>query len=116
VQFSTTLQVSHIVYSNEMALLKLIKRDQPDMILLTESGVQDIEQILDSIFINTLIIGLCIFVVHLGNYTIDAYERPGTVAERLPFQRRTITIRAKYDLINILTRQPLIKNSNTTQP
>ena len=105
VRFSTTLRVSHIIYSNEAALLNLIKREQPDMILLTELGVLDIDQILDSISINTLIIGLCIFVVHLGNFTIDAYERPGAVAERQPFQRRTITIRAGNDLISILTRK-----------
>ena len=104
VRFSTTLLVSHIVFSNEDVLLNLIERKQPDMILLSESGGLDIEQILESITINTLIIGLCIFVVHLGNFKLDAYERPGTVAERLPFQRRTITIRARNDLINILTR------------
>jgi hypothetical protein len=104
VRFSTTLRVSHIVYSNEIELLRLIERKQPDMILLSESGTLDIEQILDAITINTLIIGLCIFVVHLGDYTIDAYERPGIVAERQPFQRRTFTVGAGNDLISILTR------------
>jgi len=103
VRFNTTLQVSHIVYSNEVALLKLIKRGQPDLILLCESGVLDTEQILDSISINTLMIGLCIFVVHLGSYTIDAYERPNIVAERRLFRRRTIPVRAGNDLISILT-------------
>lgn len=105
VRFSTSLRVSHIVYSNEVAFLNLIKRDQPDMILLCESGALDTEQILDSISINVLMIGLCIFVVHLGNYTIDAYERPSLVAERQLFQRRTIDVRAGNDLISILTRK-----------
>ena len=104
VRFSTTLRVSHIVFSNEDVLLNLIERKQPDMILLSESGGLDIEQILEAITVNTLIIGLCIFVVHLGNFTMDAYERPDTAVERLPFQRRTVTIRARNDLINILTR------------
>ena len=104
VRFSTNLRVSHIVYSNELVLLNLIEHEQPNMILLSESGGLDIEQILEAITVNTLIIGLCIFVVHLGNFTMDAYERPDTAVERVPFQRRTITIRARNDLINILTR------------
>jgi len=106
VKFITTLRVSHIVYSNEVVLLNRIKRDQPDMILLCESGALDTEQILNSISINVLMIGLCIFVVHLSNFTIDAYERPDAIAATQSFQRRTIVAKTGNDLINILKHKP----------
>jgi hypothetical protein len=105
VRYGTTLRVSHVVYSNEIAFLNMIKRDQPDMILLCESGALDTEQILDAISINVLMIGLCIFVVHLSNFTIDAYERPDAIAETQSFQRRTIVAKTGNDLISILTRK-----------
>ena len=106
VSYGTTLRVSHVVYSNEIAFLNMIKRDQPDMVLLCESSALDTEQILESISINVLMIGLCIFVVHLGNNTIDAYERLDAIAETQSFQRRTIVAKTGNDLINILKRKP----------
>jgi hypothetical protein len=102
VRFNTTLRVSHIVYSNEAALLNLIERDQPEIVLLCETGALDTDQILDLISINVLIIGLCIFVVRLSSFTVDAYEFPISLAERQPFQQRTIAVRTGDDLINIL--------------
>ena len=102
VRGTTTLQVSHIVFSNETTLLNIIKRDQPDMILLSESAVLDTERLLDSISLNVLMIGLCIFVVHLSSFTVDAYERPDALAETQSFQRRTIVVKTGNDLISIL--------------
>jgi hypothetical protein len=102
VRFDTNLQVSHIIYSNEDALLNMIKHEHPDMILLSESSSLDTEQLLESISVNALLIGLCIFVVHLSSFTIDAYERSGAIGETQPIHRRTLPVRTGSDLIDIL--------------
>jgi hypothetical protein len=58
------------------------------MILLSKSGVLDTERLLDSISLNVLMIGLCIFVVYLSSFTVNVYERLDALAETQSFQRR----------------------------
>src|SRR5512133_2717520 len=72
----TNLLISHIIFSDQDAFLNVIKRDQPNMILMCESSSLDAEHVIDSISIDPIVIGLCIFVIHLSKPVIDIYERP----------------------------------------
>ena len=101
----TSLRVSHIVYSDAVAFSNMIQRDRPDVLLVCESDLLDTDQILDSVITDSLMIGLCIFVMHLSDSTIDVYERPGTITDLLPYRRRSIIAKTGKQLINILKRK-----------
>ena len=101
----TSLKVSHIVYSDAVSFSNMIQRDRPDVLLVCKSDLPDKDQILDSVITDSLMIGLCIFVVHLDDSAIDIYERPGTIADPLPYRRRTIIAKSGKQLINILKRK-----------
>lgn len=98
----TSLRVSHMVYSDDIAFLNIIKMDQPDVILVCESDTLDTERILDSISIDPIMIGLCIFVVRLSNPVIDVYERPILNEGKISYRPRSIIPRTANDLIDIL--------------
>jgi len=98
----TNLLISHTIFSDKVAFLNIIKRDQPNVILMCESDALDTEQVIDSISIDPIVIGLCIFVVHLGNSVIDVYERPILHAGKMPYRPHSIIARTANDLINIL--------------
>ena len=88
----TNLTVSHIVYSDEMGFLNIIKRAQPDVSLVCQSGSLDTKHILDSISVSSLIIGLCIFVVRLSSPVIDIYERPILNVGKVPIDREASSL------------------------
>jgi len=98
----TSLMVSHIVFSDENAFLDIVKHDQPDMILVCESGKLDVDQIIDIFAINPCLIGIYILVAHLGNPVIDIYDRPTLIAGKVSYTPRSITARTSTDLLNIL--------------
>jgi hypothetical protein len=101
----TSLMVSHIVYSDAVAFQNMIQHDRPDVLLICESGLLDMNEILDSVITDSPMIGLCIFVLHLGDSAIDFYEYPDTIANPLPYRRRTIIAKTGKQLINILKRK-----------
>jgi len=72
----TSLRVPHIVYSDAVAFQNMIQHDRPDVLLICESGLLDMNEILDSVITDSLMIALCIFVLHLGDSAIDFYEYP----------------------------------------
>jgi len=100
-----SLKVSHIVYSDAVAFSNMLQRNQPDVLLVCGSDLLDMNEILDSVITDSLMIGLCIFVLHLGDSAIDFYEYPGTIANPLPYRRRTIIAKTGKQLINILKRK-----------
>lgn len=99
----TNLLISHTIFSDQVAFLNIIKRDQPSVILMCESHWLGTEQVIDSILIDPVLIGLCIFVVHLGNPMIDIYERSTLKAGRLSDRPRSIIVRTTNDFIDILS-------------
>ena len=101
----TSLKVSHIVYSDAVSFSNMIQRDRPDVLLVCKSDLLDKDQVLDSVITDSLTVGLCIFVLHLDDSAIDIYERPGTIADPLPYRRRTIIAKTGKQLINILKRK-----------
>lgn len=101
----TSLSVSHIVYSAADAFLNMIKCEQPDVILVCDSGLLDTNQIINSVITDALMIGLCIFVMRLGDFKIDVYEHPSRITDLQPYRQRTILFRTGNELINILKRK-----------
>jgi len=99
----TNLLISHTIFSDEVAFLNMIKRDQPSVIMMCESHWLDTEQVIDSILIDPVLIGLCIFVVRLGNPMIDIYERSTLKAGRVSSRPRSIIVRTANDFIDILS-------------
>jgi len=96
------LLIPHTIFSDEVAFLNVIKRDQPNLILMCESGSLDSEQVIDSISINPIAIGLYIFVIRLSNPVINVYERPILKAGRISYRQRSITANTANDFISIL--------------
>ena len=99
----TNLLVSHTIFSNDVAFLNTIKRDQPNVILVCESGSLDTAQVIDSISIDPIMLGLCIFVIRLSSPVIDVYEGPILNAGKISSYRpRSILASTANDLISIL--------------
>ena len=102
----TALQVSHLVYSDKLAFLHIISNNQPDLILFCEAGTLNTDQLIADLSSTTLMLGLCIFVIHSSNLTVDAYERSGSPAEKQPFQRHSTVASTSHELLSILKRKP----------
>ena len=98
----TNLLVSHTIFFDDIAFLNAIKRDQPNMILMCESVSLEPEDVIASISIDPIVIGLCIFVVRLSSPIIDVYERPILNAGKISHRPRSIIARTTNDLIEIL--------------
>lgn len=98
----TNLLISHTIFFDGIAFLNVIKRDQPNMILICESDSLEPENVIASISIDPIVIGLCIFVVRLSNPMIDVYERPILHAGKISHRPRSVIARTSNDLIEIL--------------
>ena len=59
----TDLLISHALYSDDFAFLNVNTQDQPDMILVNESGLLNVEHILEFISSHPIVKGLLIIVV-----------------------------------------------------
>ena len=102
-QRSTNLAVSHVVYSTEPALMNVVQRAAPDVILVCQSGSLNTKQIVDSISINPLMLGLCIFVVRLSSPIVDIYQQPIQDGGKTFHPPRNVLAWTTNDLINILS-------------
>jgi len=96
----TSLAVSHVDYSDEIAFVDMITWGQPDVILICQSDTLDTEQVLNSISLCPVKAGLSIFVVRLSNPMIDMYKIPDT--GKISDMRRSILAETSSDFINIL--------------
>jgi hypothetical protein len=96
------LMVSHIIYPVDGTLLEVIKRDQPDAILICETDTLEIEEIIDSLSIDPIAIGLCILAVRLSDPVIDVYEKPSLNTGRISYEPRSIVGGTTNDLIHLL--------------
>ena len=102
-QRSTSLAVLHVVYSDEPALMKVVQRAEPDVILVCQSGSLNTKRIVDSISINPLMLGLCIFVVRLSSPIVDIYQQPIQDGGKTFHPPRNVLAWTTNDLINILS-------------
>lgn len=98
----TDLLISHTIFSDQVAFLNIIERDQPNLILMCESGSLDTERVIDSISIHPIVMAICIFVLHLSKPVIDVYEKPTLRAGRISYSQRSITAKTANDLISIV--------------
>jgi len=103
--YETDLLVSHATYSKDLAFLNMIKSDQPDVILVSETGSLDSAHIIDSVLSYPIVIGLCIVVVRLYNNVIDVYEGPTFAAGKASRKPRRIIARTGDDLLNTVRRK-----------
>ena len=99
---STDLHISHTIFSDQAAFLNVIRREQPNMVLVCDSGSLDAEQVIDSISVDPMVIGLCILVMCLRNNVVDVYERPALNAGEMPYRPRRVIASTADDLIGIL--------------
>jgi hypothetical protein len=98
----TDLLVSHTIFSDEAAFLHVIKRDQPKIIVMCESGALDSKRVIHSISIDPLVIGLCILVIRISNTVMDIYEGPTLNAEKVAYRPRSNIVTTADELISIL--------------
>jgi len=99
---STNLAVSHVVYSDEPAFMNVVQRAQPNVILVCQSGSLNTRQILDSISMSPLMLGLCIFVVRFSSPVVDIYKQPIQDTGKTFHRPRNVVARTANDLIDIL--------------
>jgi hypothetical protein len=96
----TDLLVSHAIYSEDLSFLENIKSEQPEMILVNDSGSLNVERILEFTLSQLLMMDLRIVVVQLRDSVIDIYERPISEAENASIRSRRIIVRSQEDLFN----------------
>ena len=101
----TDLFVSYAIYSDEQDVLNKIKRDQPDVILVSESRELDTARILDLVSSDPVAMGLPIVVARLSANEIDVYERPSLSAGEMSATPERIIARTADDLLNVLRRK-----------
>jgi hypothetical protein len=96
----TDLLVSHAIYSEDLSFLENIKSEQPEMILVNDSGSLNVKRILEFTLSQLLMMDLRIVVVQLRDSVIDIYERPISEAENASIRSRRIIVRSQEDLFN----------------
>jgi len=102
----TDLLVSHVTYSDDAVFLNIISsRDQPDVILVCESGSLDTPRILGLVSSHPVMKELPIVVVRLDNSVVDVYESPISVAGKMACEPQRIIARTGDDLIDTLRRK-----------
>jgi len=101
----TNLFVSQAIYSNEQDVLNMIKRDQPDVILVSESRELDTARILDLVSSDPVAMRLPIVVARLSANEIDVYERPSLSAGEMSAKPERIIARTADDLLNVLRKK-----------
>lgn len=99
------LMVSHIIYPEDGTFLEVIKRGQPDAILICEADTLEVEEIIDSISIDPIAIGLCILAVRLSSPVIEVYEKPILNAGKISYEPRSIIASTPNDLIHMLNER-----------
>ena len=102
-QRSTSLAVSHVVYSDEPAFMNVVQQAEPDVILVCQSGSLNPKHILDSISISPLMLGLCIFVLRLSSPVVDIYKQPMQDTGKTFHRPQNVLAWNANDLINILS-------------
>lgn len=108
----TDLLISHALYSDDFAFLNVNKQDQPDVILVNESGLLNVEHILEFISSHPIVKGLLIIVVRLWNSVVDIYERPIFIAGKVSWISRRISANTINDLINVVNVSILRRKYN----
>jgi hypothetical protein len=103
--YEPNLLVLHSTYSAEIPFLHIIKRAQPDVILLCESCELETEEMLTSVSTEPTLLGLWVIIINLNNLKIDAYERSGSITEQQLFRRQTVVAKSRNDLIDMLKRK-----------
>lgn len=111
----TDLLISHALYSDDFAFLNVNTQDQPDMILVNESGLLNVEHILEFISSHPIVKGLLIIVVRLWNSVIDVYESPIFVAGKVSWSSRRITANTINDLLNVVNSVSILRRKYNDQ-
>lgn len=102
----THMNVTHTIYSEALAFLNIIKWEhRPEVIVVNESGLLYLDQILERLSLHPKAIRLGIVVARLYQNTINVYARPIFVAERVVFRPRRITSLTDHNLLNAVRRK-----------
>ena len=101
----TDYLVSKAKFSDELIFLDTIKQENPDVILVCESGSMDAERIINLISSQLFMMALFIVVIRLRNNVIDIYEIPANVSEKMYFNSGRIVADSEEDLLNVLRRE-----------
>lgn len=94
------LLLSRAIYSGDFSFLDNIKSDQPDVILVCESGSLEAARIFDQVSSHPMLAGLCIIIIKLRNNVIDVYPRAAFVAGKISSKPRKINARTSDDLVS----------------
>ena len=96
----TDLLLSRAIYSNDRASLDNINSDEPDVILVCESGSLQAARVFDLVSSHLIVTGLRMVVIRLRNNVIDVYPRPTFIAGKISGKPRRITARTSNDLVS----------------
>lgn len=102
-QRDTNLRVSRAMYSDDLAFLKTIEWDQPDVMLVCESDSLHTERLLSLVSLQPVML-LLIVIVRLSNNVIDVYAKPTNIHGELSHRPQSIVARNGRDLLNVLRR------------
>ena len=98
------LFVSRATYSDELAFVNMVNGDQPDVILVCESGALNTKLIIDLVSSQIPLMGLLI-IIRLNNNVIEMFAKPINVAGRPAYRPRHIVAKTRSDLLEVLRRE-----------
>jgi len=91
------LQVSNQKYVDDPWLLDTILKDQPDVILLSESNILNSRHLLGSLFSTPLpLAGVQIIIIRLTDSLVDVYEVPKQIGRKMTYQQYNILNREEF--------------------
>lgn len=96
------LQISCARYTNDLAFLSDIARNQPNAIVMNESATLNPPYILKLLFSIPLQAGLRVIIMRLSNNLIDVYAIPKEGIERRVYERRQFIVTKQAELVAVV--------------
>ena len=100
-KYEINLIVSHAIYSEDLAFLKRINADPPDVILVCESVLLDTARLLESISSQPKLRSL-IVVARLYNNMVEVYANPILTEGKISSKPQQFIVKKRDDLLNIV--------------
>ena len=96
------IQVSTARYIDDIWFLDAIAQNQPDVILLSESGVLNSHHLLNLLFSRPALTDLQIIIVRLTDTMVDVYKLPKQIGREIVYKQQHFNVTTHDDLIAII--------------
>jgi len=95
------ISVTRISYTDDNTLYDLVNFEHPYAIFINKFDALDIGRVIKLIFSVPAAFVRCIFVSHIEYSKLDIYYRPITHSPDMPYQRESVIVNTKEELIDL---------------